>query len=269
MACGVGATSVREWLPKGATFPNPPTIETNVRKVGDIWECKGDIYATFRDRMKGLGPNGFRAVLWHQGESDANQKDAARTLPGKLYRESLERLIRDTRKDLGRDAPWFVARASYHGPGDEGSADVRDAQASLWKDGIALEGPDTDALKGEWRDGGGKGVHFSGPGLREHEVVAAAMQQLFGRHEELERVQRSPHDQQRDGEELPRPIVTEQVAAVAPAQQQPREDRAQDGRDIAGPDQDLVLLQERRTRGHTLPSHPQALVHGDPATSVE
>jgi fermentation-respiration switch protein FrsA (DUF1100 family) len=168
VACGVGATSVREWLPKGATFPNPPTIETNVRRVGDVWESNGTIYTTFRDRMKALGPNGFRAVLWHQGESDANQKDTTRTLSGKVYRESLEKLIRDSRKDLGWDAPWFVARVSYHVPGDESSPDIRDAQSSLWKDGIALEGPDTDALKSEWRDGGGKGVHFSGPGLREH-----------------------------------------------------------------------------------------------------
>jgi hypothetical protein len=38
---------------------------------------------------------------------------------------------------------------------------------------VALEGPDTDALKGEFRDGGGKGVHFSGPGLREHAVLWA------------------------------------------------------------------------------------------------
>lgn len=168
VACGIGATSVREWLPKGTTFPQPPTIETNVKQVGDAWESKGDIYATFRDRMKALGPNGFRAVLWHQGESDANQKDTTRTLSGKLYRDYLEKLIRDTRKDLGWEVPWFVARASYHGPGDEASADIRDAQASLWKDKIALEGPDTDALKGEWRDNNGKGVHFSGPGLREH-----------------------------------------------------------------------------------------------------
>jgi hypothetical protein len=168
VACGVGATSVREWLPKGATFPNPPTLEGHVRKLGDgTWESKGDLYASFVDRMKQLGPRGFRAVLWHQGESDANQKDPARTLPGKLYREYLEKLIRDSRKDVGWDAPWFVARASYHGPGYEGSPDIRAAQASLWKDGVALEGPDTDALNGEFRDGG-KGVHFSGPGLREH-----------------------------------------------------------------------------------------------------
>ena len=167
--CGVGATSVREWLPAGTTFPAPPTIEANVRKRPDgRWESRGELYAAFRDRTKALGPNGFRAVLWHQGESDANQKDATRTLPGTLYREYLEGFIRASRKDIGWDAPWFVSRASYHGPGDEGSPDIRDAQASLWRDGVALEGPDTDALTGALRDGGGKGVHFSGPGLREH-----------------------------------------------------------------------------------------------------
>lgn len=31
-----------------------------------------------------------------------------------------------------------------------------------------LEGPDSDALKGKLREAGGAGVHFSGPGLREH-----------------------------------------------------------------------------------------------------
>jgi hypothetical protein len=36
------------------------------------------------------------------------------------------------------------------------------------KTGRALEGPDTDALKGNLRDNGGQGVHFSGPGLREN-----------------------------------------------------------------------------------------------------
>ena len=169
VACGVGATSVREWLPKGATFPNPPTIEGNVRKLADgSWQSKGDLYAAFCARMKALGPNGFRAVLWHQGESDANQKDATRTLAGKLYREYLEQLIRGSRKEIGWDAPWFVAQASYHVPGDEASPDIRAAQASLWKDKVALEGPDSDALKGELRENGGKGVHFSGPGLRSH-----------------------------------------------------------------------------------------------------
>lgn len=31
IACGIGATSVREWLPTGNSFPNPPTIESRVQ----------------------------------------------------------------------------------------------------------------------------------------------------------------------------------------------------------------------------------------------
>jgi hypothetical protein len=107
-------------------------------------------------------------VLWHQGESDANQHDPVRTLPGRLYREYLERIICDSRKELGWDVPWFVAQASYHVPGDEGSDDIRAAQRALWRDGVALQGPDSDALKGMLRENNGQGVHFSGPGLREH-----------------------------------------------------------------------------------------------------
>ncbi|MEP6670949.1 MAG: sialate O-acetylesterase [Chthoniobacter sp.] len=169
IACGIGATSVREWLPKGATFPYPPTIESRVTQLPDgSWESNGEAFANFVARMKQAGPHGFRAVLWHQGESDANQKDAARTLPGNLYREYLERVIRESRREIGWDAPWFVAQVSYHVPGDEASPDIRKAQASLWRDGPALEGPDSDALKGALREANGQGVHFSDVGLQEH-----------------------------------------------------------------------------------------------------
>jgi len=175
VACGIGATSVREWLPAGSVFPNPPTIESRVAKRADgQWESRGEAWEMLRSRLQRFGPDGFRAVLWHQGESDANQADASRTLPGKLYREYLGKLMEESRRAAGWEVPWFVAQVSYHVPGDEGSEDIRAAQASLWKDGLALEGPDSDALRGEFRDGGGKGVHFSGAGLREHGARWAA-----------------------------------------------------------------------------------------------
>jgi DUF1680 family protein len=169
VACGIGATSVREWLPKGARFPNPPTLTGRVQQLPDgQWESKGEAFDMLVARMKQMGPRGFRAVLWHQGESDANQPDPARTLPGRLYYEYLKNLIRESRRALGWEPPWFVAQVSYHVPGDEASADIRAAQASLWTDGIALAGPDSDALRGDLRENDGKGVHFSGPGLRAH-----------------------------------------------------------------------------------------------------
>ena len=87
---------------------------------------------------------------------------------GPLYEKYLTQLILKTRKDLEWDVPWFVAQATYHLPGDESDPNIRAAQANLWKNGVALEGPDTDQLKGKLRERGGQGVHFSGPGLEAH-----------------------------------------------------------------------------------------------------
>ncbi|MEK7950799.1 sialate O-acetylesterase [Luteolibacter soli] len=172
IACGIGATSVREWLPEGSVFPAPPTRTTRVEQRADAqWTSKGAAFTMLVRRMKQAGPQGFRAVLWHQGESDANQTDSKCTLSGDLYRQYLATIIRESRKQSGIEAPWFVAQASYHVPGDESSDDLRSGQAALWKEGIALEGPDTDTLKGDLREANGKGVHFSSKGLREHAAL--------------------------------------------------------------------------------------------------
>ncbi len=124
--------------------------------------------------MQQLGPHGFRAVLWHQGESDAHQGDPARTLPGEYYRKYLEELIHDSREAIGWNAPWFVAQVSYHSPEDTSSPDIRAAQKSLWEAGIALPGPDTDTLTGAMREKNGRGVHLSTEGLRAHAQLWAA-----------------------------------------------------------------------------------------------
>jgi hypothetical protein len=169
IACGVGATSVREWLPRGTHFPNPPTLTGNVTQLANgEWESKGILFERLVKRIKQISPRGFRAVLWHQGESDANQKDASRTLEREMYRKSLEQLIHDSRREAGWEFPWFVAQASYHTPEDTGSSEIRAAQEVLWKSGVAIQGPNTDTMTGDLRDSGGKGVHFSGKGLREH-----------------------------------------------------------------------------------------------------
>lgn len=166
---GIGSTSVREWLPRGVRFSILPTLTGRVVTVGPgVYESNGAAHAMLVARMKSLGPRGFRAVLWHQGESDAHQRDAGRTLPGPLYREYLQTLIASTRAALGWDVPWFVALASYHTPDDPASPDIRAAQRALWEAGVALEGPDSDSLRGDLRQDGGLGVHFSGKGLRAH-----------------------------------------------------------------------------------------------------
>lgn len=164
-----GATSVREWLPKDTPLPNPPTLLGNVvQEPGSTWRSRGALFDRLISRGRSLGNPGFRAVLWHQGESDANQADPTRTLSGPDYLRLLSDLIRASRREWGWETPWFVAQASYHTPEDTGSPSIRKAQAESVRLGLALAGPDTDALTGRFRDLDGRGVHFSAEGLQAH-----------------------------------------------------------------------------------------------------
>jgi len=165
---GAGATSVRQWLPKGDRFSIPPTTRKYVSQAGETeWESDGKLFDGMLKRIGQLGREGFRALLWHQGESDANQA-AGHEISPRDYRGMLERIIRESRLEAGWEIPWLVAQATYHNPADPSSPEIREAQASLWRDGVALEGPDTDSLTGDYRQNGGAGVHMSAKGLEAH-----------------------------------------------------------------------------------------------------
>ena len=70
----------------------------------------------------------------------------------------------------GWEIPWFVAEATYHSEQDPADEEFRAAQRALWQSKIALEGPDTDALRKEYRTG----VHFNAKGLQAHGHLWAA-----------------------------------------------------------------------------------------------
>lgn len=162
--CGSGGTSVRQWLPKGERIDVRPTTDRAIRQVAPgQWECTGELYAGLLKRIRALRPHGFRALLWHQGESDAGQA-ADRQITAERYRRLLEQVIRQSRKDAGWDFPWFVAQATYHSPSAPANPAFRAAQRAVCTDGLALPGPDTDALGPEFRHG----VHFNPKGLAAH-----------------------------------------------------------------------------------------------------
>lgn len=169
VACvGAGSTSVRQWLPQGERFRNQPTMTRFVEPAaGGGWESTGQLFDGMMRRIRGLGDQGFRALLWHQGESDAHQP-RGHEISGNDYRTLLERLIAASRAAAGWNFPWFVAQASYHNPKDRSAPEIREAQASLWRSGVALEGPDTDRLTGDNRQNNGAGIHFSDRGLEAH-----------------------------------------------------------------------------------------------------
>jgi Carbohydrate esterase, sialic acid-specific acetylesterase len=125
------------------------------------WQPDQDLFKWMMTRVHQLGPGGFRAILWHQGESDV-----AMTVDE--YHGKLKTIIEASKKAAGWEFPWFVAQVSYHNPDNPKHDSTRTAQAKLWEEGVAMEGPDTDMLVGDDRDFEGKGIHFSPKGLKAH-----------------------------------------------------------------------------------------------------
>lgn len=166
---GAGATSVRQWLPKGGRMQQLPTIDAYVTPVAPgEWASDGLLFDGLARRLEALGPRGCRAVLWHQGESDAGQARAGypadRQISGRQYAEFLRQVIEASRARAGWELPWLVAQTTYHSEQDPADEEFRAAQRSVVEAGIAVAGPDTDQLRAEFRDG----VHFNARGLREH-----------------------------------------------------------------------------------------------------
>ena len=126
------------------------------------WQPDGDLYQRWLlTRIHQLGPDGFRAVLWHQGEADFN-------MPEEEYFRKLKNTIVSSTQTAGWEFPWFIAQASYHSPDKLRFENVRSAQRRLCDEGYALLGPDTDLLTGDNRDLEGLGIHLSPKGLKSH-----------------------------------------------------------------------------------------------------
>jgi hypothetical protein len=125
------------------------------------WQPGSEYFQWTMTRVKQLGPQGFRALLWHQGETDVG-------MTADQYAQLLTNVIQASKKEAGWDFPWVVAQVSYHDTEHPSYPSTRAGQKQLWEKGVALEGPDTDTLTGDNRDSGGKGIHFSGKGERAH-----------------------------------------------------------------------------------------------------
>jgi hypothetical protein len=174
---GHGSTSVRQWLPVGEPVEVMPTKEIYIVRGNDgTLFSDGTLFNGMMTRINELdeqpGMHGFRAVLWHQGESDSHQQPG-HDISAAVYGQMLRKVILATRKQAGWNIPWFIAEASYHSPEDMSCPPIRAAQKSLWESRVALEGPDTDTLTMLYRQNNGKGVHFNAVGLKAHGLLWA------------------------------------------------------------------------------------------------
>lgn len=139
------------------------------------WQPGGTLYDRLQQAIAALGPRGFRAVLWHQGESDAKLCTTA-----DRYATELEAVIAATRRDAGFTVPWGIATASTL-PNNRPACQqaVRAGQAQvLAGTPETFAGPDTDGYRADrltWDT-----VHLNGAGLRRHGQAWAAAVLAWG-----------------------------------------------------------------------------------------
>ncbi|MFM2199278.1 MAG: hypothetical protein RLZZ505_2710 [Verrucomicrobiota bacterium] len=141
---GIGATAVSEWVPPASQG-----------------------YVKLKAAAQAFPANGFRAVLWHQGESDSGLA----TTPAE-YQTRLQSIIAQLRADAGWTMPWYVAEASFVpsvNPPTNLTVEepvVAGQRRVIYADPLVFAGPVTDNfhLEGKCRDG----VHFNDAGMVDH-----------------------------------------------------------------------------------------------------
>ena len=155
LSVGYGGTQVDRWVPS-----------------------QNDLFPRITDALDAVEPNGARAILWHQGESNAGGTAA------EDYARMLGEVVLGSREYAGYEIPWIVARVSFIPNGDSVKMGwiIEGQNSVIDDDPLTFPGPNTDDLNGtQWRY---DTIHFNEAGLREHASrwdtrISTAMADLF------------------------------------------------------------------------------------------
>jgi hypothetical protein len=126
------------------------------------WTSGGGNYnARLKPAVQSLPLNGFRAALWHQGETDSIGGVTAVTHAGYL-----NAMVSQSRIDAGWPIPWCLAEVSYHGSSNISAQEPIAAgqRMSIHGDPLTFFGPSTDELHLQ----GGGSLHFNAVGTNTH-----------------------------------------------------------------------------------------------------
>jgi len=144
VAVGVGSTQAAEWLPATSNYAS-----------------------RLKPAIQSFPASGFRAILWHQGESDA-----IATVSASLHAFRLNSIISQSRIDGAWTIPWYIAEASFHPNTNLAQEEpvVAGQRSAIYGDPAVFFGPSTDSFHLEDASGGklADSVHFNAAGLNDH-----------------------------------------------------------------------------------------------------
>lgn len=118
-----------------------PTAVGSTTLVGGThdWQQGDALYDDAVARYQAAAPGGLRAILWYQGESDANA-----SVSQVDYQDALSQMLDDFQADLGLPTLQLVATliGEVNGVADEDLDEIRKAIIDRWNnDGDILAGP--------------------------------------------------------------------------------------------------------------------------------
>jgi hypothetical protein len=144
LCVAVGATQSGRWLPGASLY------DTRLKPA-----------------VQSFPAGGFRAILWHQGESDSIANISTNT-----HAARLASIIAQSRLDAGWRLPWYIAEAAFHPVTDLSQEEPVAAgqRAAAAADPLVFLGPSTDGFHLENASGGklADSVHFNAAGLADH-----------------------------------------------------------------------------------------------------
>ena len=145
LGAALGGTSSAEWA-QGAAGDMGTTIQSAVyRRLGEVL-------------LHYVSRTGARAVLWHQGESDAYNG-----VGGQAYYNNLMSVIQKSRQQVGANPiAWMVSRVSYN-YGSISPAIIAAQNQIITDVSNTFPGPASDSIVGP--ENRPDGIHMKGPGL--------------------------------------------------------------------------------------------------------
>lgn len=109
-------------------------LERYWTRANSPWRGRMGFSNLYNAMIAPLGPTRFAAVLWYQGENNANGSDTRQA-----YRQKLAGLLAGWRDRFGQDLPFMIIQLSSFGPltseaGSSSWAEIREAQRLVAKD---------------------------------------------------------------------------------------------------------------------------------------
>lgn len=174
---GSAGTGGSAWTRLGSLLTVAENVPIGFLSLGigntkvDDWLSPNLFYLTrIRDSVRSFPPNGFKAILWHQGERDANISTTFTA-----YQSRLESVIAASRIEPGStwNVPWYIAEASDQSGSSNLTQEepIKAAQRTVaFADPHTFLGASTDEFHLENASGGklSDGIHFNSPGLADH-----------------------------------------------------------------------------------------------------